>query len=172
MIGIRPGEKIHETLITEHEARRTKELENTFVILPEFPSQEREDYFKDAPPFPAETIYVSNHPDFLFSADAAAKVLKAGKIPQHDIGLVIELPKKLSPFIVEKGSIALNGVSLTIANVGRKQFTVMLIPYTLKHTNLGMVKSGDLINIEVDMMTRGVRERGRESEGAQQLRRA
>lgn len=75
-IGIRPGEKIHETLITEHEARRTKDLGNMFVIMSEFPNQERESAFRDAPSFPADTIYVSNHPDFLFSAEEAAKVLE------------------------------------------------------------------------------------------------
>ena len=76
-IGIRPGEKIHETLITEHEARRTKNLGNMFVILPEFPSQERENYFKDAPSFPSGTTYVSNHPDFLLSSNEATRVLES-----------------------------------------------------------------------------------------------
>lgn len=85
--------------------------------------------------------------------DATAKVLKRGKI-QYGIGLVVELPKKLIPFIAEKGSVALNGVSLTIAKVRRNEFVVALIPYTLRHTNLGRVKLGDFVNIEVDMMAR------------------
>lgn len=76
-IGIRPGEKIHELLIMEHESRRTRDMDNMFVILPEFPSQERGSIFLDAPFFPAETRYVSNHPDFLLSTGEAAKVLEA-----------------------------------------------------------------------------------------------
>lgn len=91
--------------------------------------------------------FISGH------VDAAAKVLRFEK-NKHGVRLVIKLPKKFSRAIVEKGSVALNGVSLTVAKVMRNKFAVALIPYTLKHTNLGKMKSGDFVNIEVDMMAR------------------
>lgn len=91
--------------------------------------------------------FVSGH------IDGIVKILKRGKI-QNGIGLVIELPKKLAVFIVEKGSVAINGVSLTVAQVRTNDFTIALIPTTLKYTNLGKLQPGDLVNIEVDMLAR------------------
>jgi riboflavin synthase len=61
-------------------------------------------------------------------------------------------PKELGSFIMEKGSIALDGVSLTVFDCKDNGFTVSIIPFTLKHTNLGARKIGDLINIECDMI--------------------
>ena len=61
-------------------------------------------------------------------------------------------PKELDSFIMEKGSIALDGVSLTVYDCKDNGFTVSIIPFTLKHTNLGVRKIGDLINIECDMI--------------------
>lgn len=81
--------------------------------------------------------------------DATAKV-----IAKNRGGLEIELPKKLRPFIAEKGSIAINGVSLTIARTDAKTFSAALISYTEKNTNLGAVDKGDIINIEVDLIAR------------------
>lgn len=54
--------------------------------------------------------------------------------------------------VVEKGSISLNGISLTIFNVSNDRFTVAIIPYTLNHTNLNDLKEGDPVNIEFDMI--------------------
>ena len=61
-------------------------------------------------------------------------------------------PKELDSFIMEKGSIALDGVSLTVYDCKDNGFTVSIIPFTLEHTNLGARKIGDLINIECDMI--------------------
>jgi riboflavin synthase len=61
-------------------------------------------------------------------------------------------PAELSPFIMEKGSIALDGISLTVFDCQDNQFTVSVIPFTLSHTNLSSRKIGDLINIECDMI--------------------
>jgi len=58
--------------------------------------------------------------------------------------------------VVSKGSVAINGVSLTVNRVGRNDFTVNLIPHTLSHTNLGALQSGDKVNIETDMYGRYV----------------
>ncbi len=61
-------------------------------------------------------------------------------------------PAKLSPFIMEKGSIAIDGISLTVFDCKDNRFTVSIIPFTLSHTNLSSRKIGDLINIECDMI--------------------
>ena len=61
-------------------------------------------------------------------------------------------PPDLTPFIMEKGSIAIDGISLTVFDCKDNGFTVSVIPFTLSHTNLGTRKIGDLINIECDMI--------------------
>ena len=61
-------------------------------------------------------------------------------------------PAELSPFIMEKGSIAIDGISLTVFDCKDNRFTVSIIPFTLSHTNLSSRKIGDLINIECDMI--------------------
>ena len=61
-------------------------------------------------------------------------------------------PKELGSFIMEKGSITLDGVSLTVFDCKDNGFTVSIIPFTLKHTNLGVIKIGNLMNIECDMI--------------------
>jgi riboflavin synthase len=61
-------------------------------------------------------------------------------------------PAELESFIMEKGSIAIDGISLTVFDCKDNQFTVSVIPFTLSHTNLSSRKIGDLINIECDMI--------------------
>jgi riboflavin synthase len=63
-----------------------------------------------------------------------------------------EFDKKFGALIIEKGSIALNGISLTIFNVKENGFTVAIIPYTYHHTNMQYLMQGDKINIEFDMI--------------------
>ena len=66
--------------------------------------------------------------------------------------LKISFPPELQPYFVLKGSIALNGISLTISNLGHSAFEVELIPLTLTHTNLKELRVGDKVNIECDMI--------------------
>ncbi|MFD5250671.1 riboflavin synthase [Amycolatopsis sp. NPDC058340] len=66
------------------------------------------------------------------------------------------LPKKLSRYVVEKGSIAVDGVSLTVASVTDEEFSVALIPTTLELTTLGRNTPGDLVNLEVDVVAKYV----------------
>lgn len=68
--------------------------------------------------------------------------------------LIISFPKNLSKFIAKKGSVALNGVSLTVAKVQKNKLSVALIPFTNKNTNLGILKKGDKVNIEIDIIAR------------------
>ena len=69
----------------------------------------------------------------------------------------IHTPKELMQYIVPKGSIAVDGVSLTVVDVGADWFTVSLIPFTLEHTTLGLRKVGDVVNLEVDILAKYVR---------------
>lgn len=60
--------------------------------------------------------------------------------------------EKFTALVIEKGSITLNGISLTIFNVTRNEFTVAIIPYTMEHTNMKQLKKEDSVNIEFDMV--------------------
>lgn len=66
----------------------------------------------------------------------------------------VGLPPALAPLVAEKGSVALDGTSLTVNSTGDDRFTVMVIPHTLKVTTWGEIRAGDRINIEVDLMAR------------------
>jgi riboflavin synthase len=73
-----------------------------------------------------------------------------------DIRLFVEIPAELLPYCVPKGSIAINGVSLTVAAMKGPLLSVALIPYTLAHTNLDELEPGNLVNIETDIIGRYV----------------
>lgn len=68
----------------------------------------------------------------------------------------IDITKALVRYIVEKGSIAVNGVSLTVIRVGPSNFSVGIIPYTFRNTNFSTLKVGDSVNIEVDILAKYV----------------
>ncbi|MCA6074957.1 riboflavin synthase [Fulvivirga sedimenti] len=61
-------------------------------------------------------------------------------------------PAEFSKFMVEKGSVTINGISLTCFNVGRTEFTVTIIPYTYEHTTMKNLNPGDLVNLEFDVV--------------------
>ncbi|MFD1936576.1 MULTISPECIES: riboflavin synthase [Nonomuraea] len=90
------------------------------------------------------------------AADAVGKVVRA-----DDEGatrrLWIKPPERFLPLVVAKGQIAVDGVSLTVAEVSRDRFSVMLIPATLKATALSRLSAGDRVNLEPDLLTRLVR---------------
>ena len=68
----------------------------------------------------------------------------------------VRSPAQLSHFIAPKGSVALDGVSLTVNEVAGDTFAVLIIPHTLKVTTLGRLAAGDAVNLEVDLMARYV----------------
>ena len=68
--------------------------------------------------------------------------------------LKFEISKQFSKYIIYKGSIAVNGVSLTVVSCGKEFFNVSLIPHTLLHTNLNQLKIGSKVNIEVDLIAK------------------
>jgi riboflavin synthase len=69
---------------------------------------------------------------------------------------VIEIPNNLARYIVNQGSITVDGVSLTVGNILDNEVTLWLIPETLSKTNLGIKKPGNLLNIEVDILAKYV----------------
>ncbi len=70
--------------------------------------------------------------------------------------MTVEPPPKLMPYIIEKGSITVDGVSLTVAALTEESFTVALIPHTLEVTTLGLRKPGDAVNLENDVIAKYV----------------
>lgn len=66
--------------------------------------------------------------------------------------LTVSFPPSLAPLIVHKGSIAVDGISLTVAGLGADRFDIMVVPYTMEHTNLGRIKIRDRVNLECDMV--------------------
>ena len=63
-----------------------------------------------------------------------------------------QFPPEFATLIIEKGSIAINGISLTVFNVNETTFDVAIIPYTFEHTNMNLLKPGQKVNIEFDML--------------------
>ena len=68
----------------------------------------------------------------------------------------VRVPKRLNKYIVEKGFIAVDGISLTVVQRGASSFTLAVIPYTLKNTNLYAVSVGDHVNLEADILAKYV----------------
>jgi riboflavin synthase len=66
--------------------------------------------------------------------------------------LTVSFPPPLAPLIVHKGSIAVDGISLTVAALGAERFDIMVVPFTMQHTNLGRISVGDRVNLECDMV--------------------
>jgi riboflavin synthase len=76
---------------------------------------------------------------------------------QEDVRLFVACAPELASGMVPKGSITVDGVSLTLVDVGADFFSVALIPYTLAHTTLGERRVGDLVNLEIDLLGKYVR---------------
>ncbi len=87
--------------------------------------------------------------------DAAAMILDRTQ-DGNSVRFVLEAPPGLARFIASKGSVALDGVSLTVNEVDGTSFGVNIIPYTLAHTAWQDRKPGDLVNLEVDLLARYV----------------
>lgn len=66
--------------------------------------------------------------------------------------ITISIPKDMEPYIVEKGSIAIDGISLTIVSVGNSQFSVSIIPHTMANTTLIDKRPGSIVNLETDVI--------------------
>jgi riboflavin synthase len=87
--------------------------------------------------------------------DDTARVL-AVREQGPDLGLEFELPVKFARYVIAKGSIAINGVSLTVAALEADRFDVWIIPHTRAETNLGDLRPGDRVNLEFDVLAKYV----------------
>jgi len=89
--------------------------------------------------------------------DGTGKFLALDNIPgAGDYWLRIEIPPELARYVICKGSLSIEGISLTVAKVEGTQVTVAIIPHTTEMTNLKSLKPGDLVNLEVDMIAKYV----------------
>jgi len=101
--------------------------------------------------------------------DGVGEILNKNEI---DIAVVTEIraPSELLKYVIRKGSVAVDGISLTVVDVQKDSFTVSLIPHTAKATTLGYKKKGDKVNLETDMIGKYVEklccynDRGKEEE--------
>ena len=91
--------------------------------------------------------YIQGHVD-------TTSVVKSIKIVDRSWNVVFKLQNKYKKFIVEKGSISINGISLTISKVKANSFQVTIIPHTLKLTNLKDLKVNSLVNVELDIFSK------------------
>ncbi|MCK5566767.1 MAG: riboflavin synthase [Actinomycetia bacterium] len=91
--------------------------------------------------------FVSGH------IDCTAKIIDVHKTGRA-YEMTFELPIEIAPFIAERGSVAIDGISLTITGVVRDSFKVVIIPHTFENTVLGSKDTGSLVNIEVDILAR------------------
>ena len=73
-----------------------------------------------------------------------------------DLRIEIGLPEEFAHYVACKGSIAVNGISLTVAEVSRKSFVLWIVPHTRTHTNLATVQRDDLVNLEFDLLAKYV----------------
>ena len=88
--------------------------------------------------------------------DTTAKVKKISIVDKSFIYEFL-IPKKFKKFLIEKASILINGVSLTISKVTNRGFQIWAIPHTLKLTNLKDLKKNDIVNIEIDILSKYVK---------------
>jgi riboflavin synthase len=70
--------------------------------------------------------------------------------------ITVSFPPLLAPYLVHKGSIAVDGISLTVASLGAAAFDVQIVPFTMEHTNLGRAQVRDRVNLECDMVAKYV----------------
>jgi len=83
--------------------------------------------------------------------DAVGKIV--AMTPEGDgQWLSVDVPERVTPFVIPKGSIAIDGISLTIAAIDRRRISVAIVPFTLAHTTLGTARAGDRVNLEGDVL--------------------
>jgi riboflavin synthase len=87
--------------------------------------------------------------------DGTGRVMSS-KVDGDSIIFRIRAPKRLMPYVVEKGFIAVDGISLTVVKRSTSSFTLAVIPYTLHNTNLGLLSVGNRVNLEADILAKYV----------------
>ena len=87
--------------------------------------------------------------------DCASRIINFEQ-RRGDRRLEVELPAEFARYVARKGSIAIDGISLTIAEVSSRSFAVWIIPHTKRQTNLGHAEAGGLVNLEFDILAKYV----------------
>ncbi|WP_018922156.1 riboflavin synthase [Salsuginibacillus kocurii] len=93
--------------------------------------------------------FVSGH------VDARAKI-QSLKEDENAVYFLIDVPQELTPYLVEKGSVAVDGISLTVFGIEQTTLTLSIIPHTMSETVLGQKGAGDTVNLEADMLSKYV----------------
>ena len=88
--------------------------------------------------------------------DGVGTVTEVATDPDGGVVMTVQVPEALLRYLVEKGSVTIDGVSLTVAALTAEGFTVALIPHTLEVTTLGSRKAGDRVNLEMDVLAKYV----------------
>jgi riboflavin synthase len=88
--------------------------------------------------------------------DGVGEVTSVTTDPAGGVVMTVLVPEDLRHYLVEKGSVTIDGVSLTVAGITEQGFTVALIPHTLEVTTLGLRKPGDEVNLEMDVLAKYV----------------
>ena len=88
--------------------------------------------------------------------DTVGKIINIKKIDKSYL-FDLEIIKKEKKYLIEKASISINGISLTISKITKKGFQIWIIPHTFKLTNLSKLKKGSLVNIEIDILSKYVK---------------
>lgn len=97
--------------------------------------------------------FVTGHIDAVATIVGATPVAGAG---EGSVDFVFEAPKDVMPYVAVKGSVVLDGVSLTVNSVADVRFSVNLIPHSLQHTTFGAREAQDAVNLEIDLIARYV----------------
>lgn len=87
--------------------------------------------------------------------DCEGKLLNIEKLSEF-YNMEFEIPKEQSKYVVYKGSITINGISLTVADINDNKFKIAIIPHTFENTNLKYLQTGDNVNIETDILSKYV----------------
>lgn len=88
--------------------------------------------------------------------DGVGEVTAVTTDPSGGVVMTVQVPEDLRHYLVEKGSVTIDGVSLTVAGIIDQGFTVALIPHTLEVTTLGLRQPGDAVNLEMDVLAKYV----------------
>jgi riboflavin synthase len=86
--------------------------------------------------------------------DTTIKVLSVDYSNKKSWIIFFNIPKKFKKFLIERGSIAINGISLTIAKIFNNRFKVVIIPHTLQNTNLLKLQKNNYVNVEIDLIAK------------------
>ncbi|MDO8241102.1 MAG: riboflavin synthase [Candidatus Moranbacteria bacterium] len=87
--------------------------------------------------------------------DTTGQIMEIKKVQESKV-IKIKIPSSFMRLVVDKGSVTINGISLTVVVTGKNWFTISLVSYTLENTNLGTIAVGDSVNIETDVLAKYV----------------